>query len=174
MDDVVLSKGNKLLLMGSKAFEDQELPEEVKRRIDAAIEKEMTIIVGEAKGASRLYQDHIQSRNYRDVIVGHARSLRYNAGNWPDFKYGDNLRERERNMIEDCDAAIVIWMNKSSVIAGNLERLKWNTKPTFLYECSSYTKDVYAGPLDPNRIYEPYLYQKLRTKYGKPPSTTEK
>ena len=173
MGDVVLGKGTKLLLMGSKAFEERELPDEVKRRIDAAIEQEMTIIVGEAKGASRLYQDHLQSRNYRNVIVGHARSLRYNAGEWPDIKYGDNLRERERKMIEDCDTAIVIWMNKSSVIAGNLERLKWLGKPTYIYECSIYTKDVYAGTLDQNRIYEPYLYQKLRTKYGKTPSTSE-
>ena len=174
MSDVVLGKGKRLLLMGSKAFEDRELPEEVKRRIDAAMEQEMIIIVGEAKGASHLYQDHLQSKNYRDVIVGHARSLRYNAGNWSDIKYGDNLRERERNMIEDCDAAIVIWMNKSSVIAGNLERLKWLGKPTFLYECSIYTEELYAGPLDQNRIYEPYLYQKLLTKYGKTPSTSEK
>ena len=170
MNDVILGKGKKLLLMGSKAYEDRELPKEVKRLIDAAIEQEMIIIVGEAKGACRLYQDHLNSRNYQDVIVGHARSLRYNAGNWPDIKYGDNLRERERNMIEECDSAIVIWMNKSSVIAGNLERLKWQEKPTFLYESSSYTKDVYSGPLDPKRVYEPYLYQKLRTKYGKPPS----
>ncbi|MFX1300637.1 MAG: hypothetical protein ACFFAL_07855 [Promethearchaeota archaeon] len=174
MDDVVLGKGKKLLLMGSKAFQDRELPEEVKLRIDAAIEQEMTIIVGEAKGAPRLYQDHLLSRDYRNVIVGHARSLRYNTGNWPEIKYGDNLRERERNMIEDCHSAIAIWMNKSSVIAGNLERLKWLGKPTFLYECSSFIEDVYAGPLNQNRIYEPYLYQKLRTKYGQPQSTSEK
>jgi hypothetical protein len=174
MAEVVLGKGKKLLLMGSKAFQDRELPDEVKQRIDAAIEQEMTIIVGEAKGASRLYQDHLESSNYRNVVVGHARSLRYNAGDWPDIKYGDNLRERERNMIEDCDTAIVIWMNKSSVIAGNLERLKWLRKPTFLYECSDFTEDVYAGPLDQNRIYQPFLYQKLRTKYGKTPSTSEK
>ncbi|MHA2314163.1 MAG: hypothetical protein ACXACF_02595 [Candidatus Hermodarchaeia archaeon] len=174
MDDVVQDKGKKLLLMGSKAFQDRELPEEVKQRIDAAIEQEMTIIVGEAKGACRLYQDHLQSKNYHNVIVGHARSLRYNAGNWPDIKYGDNLRERERNMVEDCDTAIAIWMNKSSVIAGNLERLKWLGKPTFFYECSSYNEDVYAGHLDQNRIYEPFLYRKLRTKYGKAPGSSEK
>ncbi len=174
MDDVVLGKGKKLLLMGSKAFQDRELPDEVKRRIDAAIEQEMIIIVGEAKGAPRLYQDHLLSRNYHNVIVGHARSLRYNAGEWSDIKYGDNLRERERNMIEDCHSAIAIWMNKSSVIAGNLERLKWLGKPTFLYECSSLTEDLYAGPLDKNRIYEPFLYRKLRSKYGKTPSTSEK
>jgi len=168
MDIPAASQTKKLLLMGSKAFENQRLPAEVIYHIDAAIKQELTIIVGEAKGASRLYQDYLHRKKYSNVIVGHARSLRYNAGDWPDFKYGDNLHEREQNMIEDCDNAIVIWMNKSSVIAGNLERLKWLRKPTFLYECSSHTKDVYAGPLNLHRIYEPYLYQKLRTKYGKP------
>jgi hypothetical protein len=163
LDEVVLDKGKKLLLMGSKAFEGWELPNEVKRRIDAALDHEMTIIVGEAKGACRIYQNYLHNKGYPDVIVGHARSLRYNAGDWPDIKYGDNLRERERNMVKACDSAIAIWMNKSGVIAGNLERLKWLQKPTFLYECSSYTNETSSGPLDPNRIYEPYLYQKLKT-----------
>jgi hypothetical protein len=166
LDSPVISHGKKLLLMGSKIFENRPLPVEVIQQIDAAIEQEMTIVVGEAKGASRLFQDYLHNRSYRKVVVGHARSLRYNAGNWPSTKYGDDLRERERNLIEDCDSAIVIWMNKSSVIAGNLERLKWLGKPTFLYECSNLTDDVYSGTLDPHRIFEPYLYQKLRTKYG--------
>ncbi len=154
--------------MGSKAFERPELPQMVKHQIDAAIKHTMSIIVGEAKGACRLYQDYLHKIKYRDVIVGHARSLRYNAGDWSDIKYGDDLRERERNMIEDCDTAIVIWVNKSSVIAGNLERLKWLAKPTFLYECSTYSNDESSGPLNPNRIYEPFLYRKLRQKYGNP------
>ena len=149
--------------MGSKAFEGRELPNEVKRLIDAAIDHEMVFIVGEAKGACRLYQDHLHNNGYLEVIVGHARSLRYNAGDWPDIKYGDDLRERERNMVKACDSAIAIWMNKSGVIAGNLERLKWLQKPTFIYECSSYSNKTNSGPLDPNRIYEPYLYAKLKT-----------
>ncbi|MFX1565133.1 MAG: hypothetical protein ACFFCH_04000 [Promethearchaeota archaeon] len=169
MEDILLDKGKKLLLMGSKTFDAPKLPELVKHYIDAAIKHKMLIIVGEAKGACRLYQDYLHTIGYLEVIVGHARSLRYNAGNWPDIKYGDDLREREKNMIEDCDTAIVIWVNKSSVIAGNLERLKWLGKPTFLYECSNYSDQKAAGPLNPNRIYEPFLYQKLREKYGDQP-----
>ena len=154
------SQRKKLLLMGSSAFKDRALPLVVKDRIDDAMERGVTIIVGEAPGTSRLYQDYLKSKGYRDVIVGHAIRLRYNAGNWKDMQYGKNLKERERKMIEDCDFAIVIWMNNSSVIAKNLELLKRLGKPTFLYECSSETDEIKAGELDPKRIYDPYYYLK--------------
>ena len=154
------SQRKKLLLMGSSAFKDRALPLVVKDRIDDAMERGVTIIVGEAPGTSRLYQDYLKSKGYRDVIVGHAIRLRYNAGNWKDMQYGKNLKERERKMIEDCDFAIVIWMNNSSVIAKNLELLKRLGKPTFLYECSSETDEIKAGEFDPKRIYDPYYYLK--------------
>ncbi len=154
------SKNRKLLLMGSSAFRDRELPVEVKARIDKAIERNMTIIVGEAPGANRLYQDYLKTKGYRNVVVGHAVRLRYNAGNWKDAQYGKNLKERERKMIGDCDSAIVIWMNNSSVIANNLEALKRLGKPTFLYQCSSETDEVRAGELDPNRVYDQFYYIK--------------
>jgi hypothetical protein len=152
----------KLLLMGSSAFRSRELPIEVRRRIDEAMESGVTIVVGEAHGASRLYQDYLKSRGYRKVVVGHAIRLRYNADNWKNLQYGKNLKERERRMIEDCDSAVVIWMNKSGVIAENLELLKRTSKPTFLYECSDETDEVIAGELDPNRIYDSFYYMHER------------
>jgi hypothetical protein len=153
-------KAKKLLLMGSSAFNARKLPSEVRERIDEAIAHEMTIIVGEAFGACRLFQDYLASKEYRNVIVGHAVKLRYNAGNWKDFQYGRNLKERERRMIEDCDSAIIIWINNSGVIAENLELLKKLGKPTFLYEYSSKTSIEKAGMLDPKRTYDPFYYMK--------------
>jgi hypothetical protein len=160
LENKARSKSKKLLLMGSSAFKSRELPVEVKKRIDQAIERGMTIIVGEAPGANRLYQDYLKGRGYRNVIVGHAIRLRYNAGNWKDMQYGRNLKERERKMIEDCDSAAVIWMNNSGVIAKNLELLKRLSKSTFVYECSNKTDEVRAGELDPNRTYDPFYYMK--------------
>ncbi len=145
--------GRKLLLMGSSAFKVEELPLSVRERIDEAIARDMTIIVGEAHGACRRYQDYLKSRGYANVIVGHARSIRYNAGDWMTKKYGDNLKERERGMIEDCDSAIIIWVNNSSVIAENLERLKRLNKPAFVYEYSTRDKRASWGELDPTRTY---------------------
>lgn len=160
MESKARSENKKLLLMGSSAFKDRELPVEVKERIDQATESGMTIIVGEAPGANRIYQDYLKARGCRNVVVGHAVRLRYNAGNWKDVQYGKDLKEREGKMIEDCDSAIVIWMNNSGVIANDLEILKRLGKPTFLYECSSQTDKVRAGELDPRRTYDPYYYMK--------------
>jgi len=153
-------KGKKLLLMGSSAFNVKELPAEVRERLDKAMASKMNIIVGEAHGASRLFQDYLKSKGYKKVIVGHAVKIRYNAGNWRDFQYGKDLKERERKMIEDCDSAIMIWMNNSGVIAENLEQLKRLGKPTFLYEYSSETNVAKAGELDPKRTYDSFYYMK--------------
>jgi hypothetical protein len=154
------SEQKKLLLMGSSAFKPKGLPIEVRERIDEAIKRDMKVIVGEAAGASRLFQDYLKSKGYRNVVVGHAMRMRYNADNWPTFQYGKNLKERERNMINDCDSAIIIWMNQSGVIAENLELLKRLGKPTYIYEYSSKTNEVKAGELDPNRIYDSFYYMK--------------
>ena len=164
MEDRARSENKRLLLMGSSAFKNRELPVDVTQRIDRAVECGMTIVVGEAPGANRLYQDYLKKKGYRNVIVGHAVRLRYNAGNWKDVKYGRDLKAREKKMIEDCDSAVVIWMNNSGVIANDLEILKRLGKPTFVYECSSETDEVRAGELDPNRIYDQFYYMKERYK----------
>ncbi len=128
--------------------------------MDESIARQMRILVGEAPGACRLYQDYLASKGYQEVIVGHAKSMRYNAGNWKTVRYGVDLKERERRMIEDCDSAIVIWSDSSGVIAENLETLKNLGKPTFLYEYSTLTKSAEVGWLDAERTYDPYYNMK--------------
>jgi hypothetical protein len=153
-------RGSKLLLMGSKAFRAERLPIQVASRIDEAIARNMTILVAEAPGACRLYQDYLNSKGYRNVIVGHAKSMRYNAGNWKTVQYGTDLKERERRMIKECDSAIIIWTDSSGVIAENLELLKNLRKPTFLYEHSTRTGVTKTGWLDSGRTYDPYYAMK--------------
>ncbi|MFW9873311.1 MAG: hypothetical protein ACFFG0_09430 [Candidatus Thorarchaeota archaeon] len=150
------SEGSKVLLMGSSRYKAKELPSEVRDRLDDVMEKKVTIIIAEAHGSCRLFQDYLASKHYKNIVVGHARSLRYNAGGWRCVRYGDNLKERERNMIGDCDYAIVIWQNSSSVIAENLEYLKKLGKPTFLYEYDSSDGTFHAGEIDPIRSYKKF------------------
>ncbi|MFX0030513.1 MAG: hypothetical protein ACFE8B_14980 [Candidatus Hermodarchaeota archaeon] len=163
------SEGDKLLLMGSGAYHAKHLPSEVKERLDDAMEKGVSIIVAEAGGSCRVFQNYLASKDYKDVVVGRARSLRYNAGGWRDVKYGNNLKERERNMIEDCDFAIVIWVNHSGTIKENLKYLKKCDKPTFLYEYDTSRGTEYAGMVEPNRnfnLFYPYLKRfKQQEKY---------
>jgi hypothetical protein len=144
--------------MGSSKYKQKTLPAEVQEVIDIAISQGMVFIVAEAQGACRLYQDYLAQKNYRKVILGHARSIRYNAGKWQDYKYGDNLKERELNMIKDCDTAIVIWQDRSGVIAENLENLKKLRKPTYVYEYDSLRDTTKWGMLDPDRTYKKQYY----------------
>lgn len=148
-----MTESDVLLLMGSSAYRETKLPDLVMERLDNAISRRMTVIVAEAKGACRAFQDYLNSIGYSNVIIGHARSIRYNAGNWRTKQFGDNLEERETEMIYSCDEVIVIWINNSSVIANNLELLKELGRPTFIYELSYDTGLEKSGMLDPDRIY---------------------
>ena len=148
--------GERLLLMGSKAFRAKVLPISLKRKIDEAITRGMQIIVGEVPGACRLFQDYLKGKKYNNVIVGHAKSIRYNAGGWKTKQFGLSVTEREKNMITECSSAIIIWHDKSGVIAENLEILRRSDKPTFIYEYYSATGKGKADWLDPARIYDPY------------------
>ena len=155
--------GIKVLLMGSSKYNCEELPPEIREIMNSFMQQGATFLVAEAHGACRLFQGYLASEGYGNVVVGHARSIRYNAGNWPDVKYGDNLKERERKMIDDCDYAIVIWQDESSVIAENLEYLKKRGRPTYLYEYRGSDGRSKSGDLDPGRIYvksHPYWNRK--------------
>lgn len=145
--------GSRLLLMGSSAYREEGLPPEVAGVLDEALDRGVAVVVGEARGACRAFQDHLAARGYREVVVGHAKSIRYNAGGWPTRMYGEDVKGRERGMIDDCDSAIIIWVNRSGVIAQNLERLKRQGKPTYVYELSSRDGRSSFGPLDPGRSY---------------------
>ncbi|MBU7041961.1 MAG: hypothetical protein HXS47_00110 [Theionarchaea archaeon] len=160
--------GDTLLLMGSKAFSADALPRTIRELIDEAMASHMTIIVGEVPGACHLFQEYLYSKGYTSVIVGHVRSIRYNAGDWKTVQYGDTLIERERSMITSCTSAIILWYNNSSVIARNLELLKKLAIPTFLYEYSSETGESNEGWLDPHRTYDPsILWNNRQTHRGK-------
>ncbi len=164
MTDSQMPQPKTLLLMGSRVYHAPQLPTEIVDRINRAIKQNMRILVGEAPGANHAFQDFLAAQGYRNVIVGHARSIRYNAGHWDTKQYGDNVREREKGMIAECDEAIIIWVNRSSVIATNLERLKELGKPTFLYEYTHSDGSAKASMLDPARTYDPYY---RRYKYFK-------
>jgi hypothetical protein len=134
--------------MGSKTFKAAELPPQVVEKIGEATARKMMVIVGEVPSACKLYQDHLKSKSYGSVIAGHAKSMRYNAGRWKTIRYGDDVHERETNMIEDCDSTIIIWADNSGVIIENLQLLKRLRKPTFVYEYSTKTNAAKADWLD--------------------------
>jgi hypothetical protein len=154
--------------MGSSAYRAEGLPAVVRERLDDAMAAGVTIIVGEARGACRMFQDYLASKGYGDVVVGHAKSIRYNVGGWRTVRYGDNLKERERAMIEDCDSAVVIWVDRSGQTAKNLKLLKMMGKPTYVYEYSTEDDAVRWVMIDPGRVYSrPYPPVRARVEIDK-------
>ena len=152
--------------MGSKIFKAEKLPSVLQKKINQAIKRKMTVIVGEVSGSCQMFQDYLKSKDYQRVIVGHANSIRYNADNWETMQFGFSVIEREQNMIDECDSAIIIWADKSGVIAENLELLKRLGKPVFLYEYSTKTKTGKADWLDPTRVFDAYFdWKNLQRKY---------
>lgn len=49
------AEGEKVLLMGSSKYSAEELPPEVKERLDAAMDSGASFIVAEARGSCRLF-----------------------------------------------------------------------------------------------------------------------
>ena len=67
-------------------------------------------------------------------------------------------------MIKDCNTAIIIWVNQSSVIAENLERLKRYGKPTLIHEIDAEKGIDKIGELDLWRVYSRYIVGKRFSK----------
>jgi len=81
-------------------------PEEFREIIDEAVAKGDLIIVGEAHGASRAFQRYLHSKGVGNVVVGHAKTIRYNAGGWLTHKYGNSVPSRKKAFIDDCYARV--------------------------------------------------------------------
>ena len=137
-------EGGTLLLLASTAFKGRTLPNEIAEVLDEAMSREMHVLVGEAPGCW-CYHDYLYKTRYDLVTVGYMRNVRYNAGNWPVQIFGSHLEEKELRMIEECDSAIVIWMNNSGVIGRNIQLLKRELKPVYLYRCWTDTPVVDSG-----------------------------
>ena len=67
--------GEKMLLMGSSKYREEELPPEIQDIIDTAIDHEMTFIVAEVHGSCRLFQDYLAGKKYGNGIPGPANNL---------------------------------------------------------------------------------------------------
>lgn len=126
----------KLLLMGSSAYGEELPPKEFMEIVDEAAARGDQIIVGEAHGACRAFQRYLHRIGYTNVVVGHAKTIRFNLGGWQTRKFGESVPERESALIRECDYALIVWVDSSSVIAKNIDYLRRLRKPTFIYEAS--------------------------------------
>ena len=136
---------NSVFISGSISIKS--LPSQVIESFNSMMEKQLTILVGDAPGIDTLIQDLCNKNNYLNVIIYTITSFpRYIANQKFNFKYifVDQAikKERERQgykdraMTDDSDYSLVVWDGSSKGSYANiLQSLKQN-KPIKVYYAS--------------------------------------
>ena len=131
---------SKVFVGGSRQI--SRLSPAVRERLDRIVDKGLHILVGDANGADKAVQRHLQERGYKDVLVYCVGgTYRNNLGNWPlravrppsarkDFSY---FAEKDRLMAREADFGLMIWDGKSLGTLLNVSRLVGQQKKVVVY-----------------------------------------
>ncbi len=129
----------KVFISGSISI--KRLPGNAIKKIDSIIDKNITIIIGDAKGIDSIVQKYLIKKGYKNVIVYFAGDLiRNNIGNWQTINVpnNNNLKGRELYTIKDirmakeADYGLMIWDNKSKGTLSNIKEMKKYNKQFFV------------------------------------------
>jgi len=133
---------NSVFISGSISIKT--LPSKVIDSINIMMERQLTILIGDAPGIDTLVQDLCHANNYFNVLIYTITSSpRYIATQKFDFKYifvDQNIKkERERQgykdiaMTEDSDYSLVVWDGSSKGSYSNILRSLEQDKPVKVY-----------------------------------------
>ena len=129
----------KVFISGSISI--KKLPKYAMGKIDNIINKELMVLVGDAKGADSLVQKYLYKKGYKNVLVYFAgNKLRNNFGNWKTNQITNNKDEKGRNlytlkdieMANDADYGLMIWDGKSEGTLNNISKMKIKSKKFFV------------------------------------------
>jgi hypothetical protein len=130
----------KVFIGGSRRV--SQLNADVRRRIDRIIEQGFPVFVGDANGADKAVQKHLQSRGYEAVeVFCSGGECRNNLGNWPvravavpqawrDFDY---YAAKDERMAQEASIGLMIWDGKSAGTLANAARLLRQDKKVVVY-----------------------------------------
>jgi len=130
----------KVFIAGSRRL--SRLSADVKRRIDAMMEKGFTILVGDANGADKAVQRYLAEKSYRNVIV-HCMTgnCRNNVANWPTrevapppgargFAY---YAAKDQAMVDTAEYGLMIWDGESKGTLNSVINMIRDSKPVVVY-----------------------------------------
>jgi len=168
-----MSDTTKVFVGGSRRL--SRLSKDVMRRLDRAMDKGLTILVGDANGADKALQRYLASKRYNKVIVycmvGRCRN---NLGNWkareiiPDrglehgFAY---YSTKDRAMSVEADYALMLWDGKSRGTLTNISDLIHQKKPVVVYLAPSKSLVTLR---EPNELE--HLMDRLASVSSRPPA----
>ena len=124
--------------------------------IDAAMQNGFEILVGDCQGVDTIVQKYLLKHGYKNVTVyaSGTRLVRHNEGGWPvkhvvldsSLSGGyDFYRQKDVQMITDCDCALLIWDGESRGTKQNIIDLKASGKPVEVTYKGRLTEGSFSG-----------------------------
>ena len=116
---------------------------EVALRLDQMVEKQVSILVGDANGADKSVQHFLKTKEYRDVeIFCSGEECRNNVGDWRLRRVAVDSRKRDFDfyaakdqlMAREADSGLMIWDGKSAGTLMNALRLVRQRKRVSIFE----------------------------------------
>ncbi|MBI4484888.1 MAG: hypothetical protein HY655_02650 [Acidobacteria bacterium] len=114
----------------------------MKHRIDTMIDKDFTILVGDANGADKAVQRYLAEKGYRNVIVHcMANNCRNNVADWPTreilppkgargFSY---YAAKDQAMVDDAGYGLMLWDGESKGTLNSVINMIRQNKPVVVY-----------------------------------------
>ena len=128
----------KIFIAGSKNI--TQIPDIINKKIIAICKKGYTIIIGDCYGVDVEIQKILKNINYENVIIYATGRPRNNVGNWQTItvsssgKTGfDFYKQKDLQMIKDCDGGIFVWDGISRGTKEDFEGLTILKKPFILF-----------------------------------------
>jgi hypothetical protein len=130
----------KVFVGGSRRL--SRLNNKVTQTLDRLIERELTIIIGDANGADKAVQSYLSKKQYRNVIVFCMRDhCRNNLGNWENrqivsdqrFKNFDYYATKDLAMANETDYGFMLWDSESKGTLNNIVNLLTRNKQVVVY-----------------------------------------
>jgi hypothetical protein len=132
---------SKVFIAGSRAL--SKLSRDVAHRLDNIIERQLTVLIGDASGVDKAVQTYLSKKHYSNVQVFCMQSgCRNNIGNWTtrmisaanssrrDFAY---YATKDRVMTEEADYGLMLWDGESRGTFTSIVDLVRRGKPVALY-----------------------------------------
>lgn len=130
----------KIFIGGSRQL--SRLNDDIRKRIDNVMQKEHTVLIGDANGVDKSVQKYLFERNYRNVFVYCVgRFCRNNIGHWETLSVTEPNGERDFHyyslkdleMAKDADFGFMIWDAKSKGTLNNMINLLKENKSVAVY-----------------------------------------
>src|SRR5262245_22935343 len=117
------------------------LPATVTARIDKIVEKDFTVLIGDASGVDACVQKYLAEKAYANALVFCTGVCRNNAGGWKTMVVSANAGEKgfdcyalkDREMAREADYGFMLWDGRSKGTLNNVLNLLSENKSALVF-----------------------------------------